>query len=140
MSASRFVTFLASSLVAGCGAVVQPGLANAPSLSDSPETRVHDVIANGHDACERSMFPQGEVLRGQIPACMAPGRRSNPVGLRFPSAVPETSSPRLYWFGGCPAGLAPRALGTERGITAFPLSTPRRWVACDAPSGRGQNL
>lgn len=137
MGASSFVTFLASCLLMGCGVVVHTGLANAPSLGGtSPETRVHDVIANGHDACERPMFPQGEVLRGQIPPCNAPEKLSRPATFVLSSATAEPSLPRLYWFGSCPAGLQPRTLGLERGLTAFPLSEPRRWVACDVPSDR----
>lgn len=49
---------------------VHAGLANVPAVpGGSPETRVHDVIANGRDGCERWMFPQGGALRGQIPPC-----------------------------------------------------------------------
>lgn len=135
MGASNFVTFLASCLLAGCGGAVQVGLANAPSLNGTPETRVHDAIANGHDACERSMFPQGEVLRGHIPPCTAPEKVSKPVAFVLPSAATEPSSPRLYWFGGCPAGLEPRPLRTEKGMTAFPVSTTRSWIACDPALG-----
>jgi hypothetical protein len=135
MGASSLLTFLAGCILAGCGGVVQPGLANAPSLNGTPETRVHDAVANGHDACERSMFPQGEVLRGHIPPCAPPERLSKPDGFVLRSAA-EPSAPGLYWFGMCPAGLEARTLGTEKGMTAFPLSTRPRWVACDAPSGR----
>jgi hypothetical protein len=126
------LTGLAACVLAGCGGgVIQPGLANAPSLNGTPETRVHDAIANGHDSCERSMFPQGEVLRGQIPSCAGPERRSMPDGFVLRSAAAEPSAPRLYWFGACPAGL--RALGTEKGLTAFPVSAPPPWVACNSP-------
>jgi hypothetical protein len=56
--------------LAGCASAVAPGLANAPVLGGAtPETAIHDVIANGHDACERAWFPQGQVLRGQVPPC-----------------------------------------------------------------------
>src|SRR5580658_2913175 len=133
MGASSLLTSLpvfAACILAGCGGVIQPGLANAPSLNGTPETRVHDAIANGHDSCERSMFPQGEVLRGHIPSCAGPERRSRPDGFVLRSAAAEPSAPRLYWFGACPAGLKPGTLGTEKGMTAFPVSTPPPWVAC----------
>jgi hypothetical protein len=61
---------LSFALLTGCGAGAQAGLANAPVLGGAtPDARVHDVVANGRDACERSAFPAGEVLRGQIPPC-----------------------------------------------------------------------
>jgi hypothetical protein len=140
MGASSSVIFLVGCLLAGCGGAVQVGLANAPSLSGTPETRVHDAIANGHDACERSMFPQGEVLRGHIPPCTAPEKLSKPVAFVLPSARGEPPSPRLYWLGGCPAGLRPRPLGTEKGMTAFPLSTTRSWIACNPALGEGLGI
>jgi hypothetical protein len=136
MGASSFATVLVGCFIVGCGGVVQAGLANAPSPNGSPETRVHDVIANGHDACERSMFPQGEVLRGHIPPCNAPEELSKTAAFSLPSAAVQPSSLRLYWFGVCPAGLEPRPLGTEKSVTAFRSSAPPRWVACDAPFGR----
>ena len=56
-------------VVAGCGSSVQPGLANAPALGKVPsaDERVTDVVANGHDACERSLGPGP--LRNQVPPC-----------------------------------------------------------------------
>ena len=131
MGALNPVTFFAGFLLAGCATVV-PGLANAPSLSGSPETRVHDVIANGHDACERSMFPQGEVLRGHIPPCTTHERLSRPM---FSFTATEPSSSWLYWFGACPAGPEPRTLPTNSALTVSSLSAPqRRWFPCDPPA------
>jgi hypothetical protein len=69
--------------VTGCATTVQPGLANAQAIpGESPETRVHDVIANGRDACERWMFPQAEVLRGHVPPCSHEGTASPRVATR----------------------------------------------------------
>jgi hypothetical protein len=57
-------------LLAGCS--LQFGLANAPVVinAGTTETRVHDVVANGRDSCERRWFPPGQVLRGEIPPCV----------------------------------------------------------------------
>src|SRR5580692_13202944 len=79
----------------GCTSTVQVGLANAPLLinGETPETRVHDVIANGHDSCERSAFPQGGVLRGQIPPCIAKEKlATNPI----PRWIPPSPSVQVW--------------------------------------------
>ena len=80
----------------------ESGLANAPVLpGDTPETRVHDVIANGHDACERAGFPQGEVLRGHVPPCPttnAIGAASSLIG--NPQSSPPPFRP-WHGFGVC---------------------------------------
>jgi hypothetical protein len=70
IGASIRVCLVCCPLLAGCS--LQFGLANAPVLINggTAETHVHDVVANGRDACERSWFPPGEVLRGQIPPCV----------------------------------------------------------------------
>lgn len=69
MGARALAALWICAMATGC-VTVEPGLANAPGVPGaSVETRVHDVIANGHDACERWMFPQGGVLRGQVPPC-----------------------------------------------------------------------
>jgi len=130
MGASRFVTALAGLVVAGCGGVVQAGLANAPALGGSSETRVHDVIANGPDACERAMFPQGEVLRGQVPSCTPPERLRTQA--RAPAASPpaEVLPPRLEWFDACEAALAPVA-PPRAGVSALYLSAPLPWTTCE---------
>jgi hypothetical protein len=72
MGVSLPISVLVVAFLAGCTSTVQVGLANAPLLINggTPETRVHDVIANGHDACERNGFPPGEVLKGHIPPCI----------------------------------------------------------------------
>src|SRR5580692_6943203 len=79
----------------GCTSTVQVGLANAPVLVNggTPETRVHDVVANGHDACERSAFPQGEVLRGQIPPCNATERAPGVPAFMPPPSRSSASFP-----------------------------------------------
>ena len=70
MATSIGVWVITLATLTGCGATGAVGLANAPALGrDTPETRVHDVIASGDDSCERSSFPPGEVLRGHIPPC-----------------------------------------------------------------------
>jgi hypothetical protein len=135
MNASNLVSVLAC-CVLGCGAVVQPGLANAPVLGGAtPETRVHDAIANGHDACERSMFPQGEVLRGQIPPC---SKESLTKTTAF-SPRPTTAGTPLsvpYPLGLCALGSRSLESGAEGGATAFAFSgsTPPRWL-CDSRWG-----
>lgn len=82
---------------------LQLGLANAPWLGGTtPETRVHDVIANGRDSCERSAFPEGEVLRGEIPSCV-----TNEPAPRVPQRIapPVTITGNLpgYSLGPCPS-------------------------------------
>jgi hypothetical protein len=67
------------SVSTGCS--VHAGLANAPTLGATPGAprRVHDVIANGTDSCER--LGLGSPLRGHEPSCdgeVAP-RSSVPV-------------------------------------------------------------
>jgi len=107
---------LACGVLAGCGPTLQVGLASAPALGgDSPETRLHDVISNGHDACERSAFPAGEVLRGHTPPC---NKESTLVTapIRWTRAEPSraTSIPFLsYPVSTCPlvAGLGAPGLG-----------------------------
>jgi hypothetical protein len=136
MGAWNFEAIVAGLLVAGCGYTVQPGLANAP-VPASPETRVHDVVANGNDACERAMFPQGEVLRGHVPPCTKEtpprawsfvpyGRSDSAVSAPFPLEV-------------CPPPLERHGLSGDKAMTAFPLSERGLWLACNAPSGVGQS-
>jgi hypothetical protein len=101
--------FIGAFLV-GCTSTVQVGLANAPLLINgaTPETHVHDVIANGHYSCERSGFPPGDVLRGHLPPCVkkeklaaAPSLRWNPppantwVSPQYPLGVCFTPGPGL---------------------------------------------
>ena len=53
MSRWRLLTAFSIVLLAtGCGSTLRGGLSNAPRLGGSAdEARVHDVIANGDDAC-----------------------------------------------------------------------------------------
>jgi len=98
-------TWVRTSIVAlsflGGGGGVQVGLANAQVLGgDTPETRVHDVVANGHDACERSGFPPGQVLDGQPRPCSVAGRVAV-VAARARSARPTLT--RWHGLGVCVA-------------------------------------
>ncbi len=142
MRASSFVTLLAGIFVAGCGGVVRVGLANAPALGGTPETRVHDVVANGDDACERGMFPQGEVLRGQVPSCLTPVRAPMPAPAPVVSDPAVPSAPAMEWFHACEADLSPSTPPREVGFAALYLSAPPPWTTCDArraarPSAEG---
>jgi hypothetical protein len=116
----------------GCTSTVQVGLANAPSLTNggTPETRVHDVIANGHDACERNAFPQGEVLRGQVPPCN-PTERAPGV----PAFVPTPAGSSAWLPTTYPTSMCPNpgpGLSTERRMAGLRLS-PQSELACNAP-------
>jgi hypothetical protein len=136
MGASGLMSVVACCLLAGCGAGVQPGLANAPGLGGaSPETRVHDAIANGHDACARAMFPEGGVLRGQVPPCTKENLR-RPVG-PTPSPLAEPSLERSHPFGFCPTPPQWDSPDLDKGLTAFPRSWPRLWLACEPPGSAG---
>lgn len=142
MGASNLMAAVACCLVAGCGAVVQPGLANAPGLGGaSPETRVHDAIANGRDACERSWFPQGGVLRGQIPPCGKESYQRPDPRLSTPPG-PAPSNQLSYPFVFCRTRPMPHRLGVERGLTASSSSPAQLSLACDSsentsPAGEG---
>jgi len=94
MGASSLIIVSLGALLGGCASTCQPGLANATALGGtSPETRVHDVVANGRDACERNAFPQGSVLRGKSPKC---GSDEPVVGaLDFTPTPP----PPVLWLG-----------------------------------------
>src|SRR5579863_4527831 len=118
------LTGLAACVLAGCGGgVIQPGLANAPSLNGTPETRVHDAIANGHDACERAMFPQGEVLRGQVPPC---GNESHSkASASTPKAAAAGASLSVPATEFCPPGRPSANAGM-----AFQLSEDPWWLPC----------
>jgi len=87
IGASIRVWLVCCPLLAGCS--LQFGLANAPVVINggTAETHVHDVVANGRDACERSWFPPGEVLRGQIPPCVKKERL--PATPTFVSPTPS---------------------------------------------------
>jgi hypothetical protein len=66
-----------------CSSVVQPGLANAPTLgtTSTAEARVTDVIANGLDSCGRELDPGP--LRHRIPKCPTVTERATPISFRF---------------------------------------------------------
>jgi hypothetical protein len=132
MGASSVMSVVACCLLAGCGGAAQVGLANAPGLGGtSPETRVHDVTANGRDACERAMFPPGAVLRGQVPPC---GKESLRTAAWAPP--PPSTEPMLqlsYPIGYCPTRPRPHNAGMEKGLAAFSLSPPQLWPTCEPP-------
>jgi rRNA maturation protein Nop10 len=117
---------------------VHPGLANAPALGGvTPETRVRDVIANGHDACNRGMFPEGGVLRGQVPPCGGESHYAAPVSFAPDPLLGQTrrlSGRRSIPF--CPllADLIPSA--DLQAALAAP--SPRAlWAGCDWLPGQG---
>ena len=112
----------------GCGFIFQPGLANAPVLGgDTPETRVHDAIANGHDACERTGFPPGEVLRGHVPPCGP--RKFVPVTAAF---LPNPSTGSFTAWRGVCANHGPGLTGTEMTLTGVSFSPPRDFLCGEA--------
>jgi hypothetical protein len=77
---SRWLLLAAWSVVpcvAGCGASVRAGLANAPKLGSTGDETVHDVVANGDDGCATS-GGQG-ALRYRVPPCPAAARASSPA-------------------------------------------------------------
>jgi hypothetical protein len=129
MSAPIPISVLVSVLLCACSSSIQGGLANAPVLGGTtPDARVHDVIANGNDGCERSMFPRGEVLRGQIPPC---GPKENSRVLSFPwAATPSAWIAPRYSLGVCP-GAAPRLTRAELGLAAISLYS-REDLVCRA--------
>jgi hypothetical protein len=118
----------------GCGTTVQVGLANAPLLINggTPENRVHDVIANGHDACERSAFPPGEVLRGQIPPCNPTERlAAAPAFLSAPPPPPpSTPLSSRYTLDMCPSA-GPGFTGTENGMRPTSVSPSSSELVCN---------
>jgi hypothetical protein len=135
MRVSVPTSVLVCGFVAGCAATVQGGLANAPTLAHAtPETRVHDAVTNGRDSCERSAFPPGEVLRGQVPAC------SEKESSAATPTVPPCSSQYEAWISPfyspsfCqPAG--PGLVALQRGLAAadFPPPTDESTITCGAP-------
>jgi hypothetical protein len=121
MENSLRASVLAGTLILECNSSLQVGLASAPVLGgDTPESRVHDLIANGHDACERSGFPPGEILRGHSPPC-ATEKRPVWAPARLIRAPSEHVVPIAHALGVCPvgsglarAGLASIALPSSR--------------------------
>ena len=130
MDATKVVPAMALVLLPGCGAwAVHPGLASGPWLGgNTPETRVHDAVANGHDSCERAAFPPGGVLRGEIPPCAGESPAWT-AGLepwldRPPRPTPAVSLPMRS----CPSSPGRSAPG----VVAFPLSEPGWRLTCGA--------
>jgi len=89
--------------LAGCGPSVHTGLANAPALGKVPsaDERVTDVVANGHDACERNVGPGP--LRDQTPPCPTVEAKgpTAPLSLR-PSGTTDAGADEWlehYWRG-----------------------------------------
>jgi hypothetical protein len=132
MGASIRVSVPICAFLLGCTSTVQVGLANAPLLINggTPETRVHDVIANGHDSCERSAFPPGEVLRGEIPPCN-PTERAPGV----PAFMPTQPPPGVRISPTYPTSMCPSPgpeLSTERRMAGLRLSSQSE-LACNEP-------
>jgi len=87
----------------GCGSSVQTGLANAPALGKVPtaDERVTDVVANGHDACERNTGPGP--LRDQTPPCSTVEEQGPTVRISaHPSGTTDAGADEWlehYWRG-----------------------------------------
>ena len=132
VSASNPVSIFVCMLVAGCVASVQGGLANAPTLADAtPETRVHDAIANGRDSCERAAFPPGEVLRGHTPPCVEKERRAMAPALPPSVSQDKTWVSPFYPPSICQAA-GPGLVEAKGGLAAASLA-PAGEIACGHP-------
>ena len=97
--APALVAMLMSVMPLACATTVQPGLANAPAPSTNAiaPADVHDVIANGRDACERGLG--AGPLRYQIPACPGVERPgAPPVVLRVASPAQRSVMPSVRHF------------------------------------------
>ena len=133
MGPSIAISVFVGAFLVGCTSTVQVGLANAPLLINggTPETRVHDGIANGQDACERSGFAPGEVLKGHIPPCIKKERLAAAPNLLWnpPPTASKWISPR-YPFGMC-ASPGPGLSRGETGIAATSLSASSAELACN---------
>jgi hypothetical protein len=126
----RWLVFAACAMAlgaAGCSAsVVQAGLANAPRHGGTglADERVHDVIANGDDSCDR--WAEHGPLRHRVPPCPA---MAHPVASTWllPSAAGGSSSLVLPWLQHFYAGWAcpEPAFSTDRTLA---------WAAALAPA------
>jgi hypothetical protein len=132
MDTSRLGWLLAGA-VAGCAGRVHPGLANAPDLGGaSAESRVHDVVANGRDACQRGAFAPGEVLRGQVPPCKTQSSVTEaPAAFVSPPSEDRKWIPASYPLGVCPprqglGRMTARAENTS-GVTEAELACDSGW-------------
>jgi hypothetical protein len=132
MGASIVVTVLVCAVVAGCATRLQGGLANAPTLGEgTPETRVHDAVANGRDSCERSAFPQGDVLPGRVPSCIAKENlAAAPAATATPAPGENWVSPS-YTHGLCPR-IGPGLVRTERSVATASVSASGD-ITCASP-------
>jgi hypothetical protein len=132
MATTIRMSILASAFLIGCSSSFQVGLANAPWLGgDTPETRVHDVLANGHDSCERSAFPQGDVLKGHVPPCSSEKSVTTvPMVLREPPPSSPRTSPR-HFTGVCRSP-GPGLTRTEIGVPGLSLGAPGPLVCNEA--------
>jgi hypothetical protein len=121
MGALTGISVFLSMLLVGCTSTIQVGLANAPVLGGAtPDSHVSDVIANGRDSCERSMFSQGAVLRGQIPACGAKSVVApEPNDLLWTERVSSWGPPQ-YSLGPCPS-VRREGTRTPTGLAAISL-------------------
>jgi hypothetical protein len=130
-SITTWSTMLVGVLIAGCGTRVTPGLANAPALGHvNGESRVHDVTSNGRDACERSSFPQGQVLRGQLPPCVTEeAKAADPVIASAPSDL-NSWVPSSYPLGVCLSAMGAGHISTGRRLGARSLYSSAE-LACD---------
>lgn len=130
MARSIKVLVVVCAFLGGCSSTLGVGLANAPWLDgDTAETHGYDVIANGADACQRSGFPQGDVLRGHIPACPAE-TRAPPTSDFLPDRAPPNAVLPWHRLGVC-TGPGPGLSRSEMSLTGMSLSTPT--VACEPP-------
>jgi len=126
------MSVVALALLAGCSAPLQVGLVNAPWLGgDTPETRVHDVIANGHEACQRSGFPQGDVLRGHTPPC-AQSARLVPSHAFLPKPPSSHGNVTRWHSLGVCAPPGPGLSRTDVLVTGISLDIPSPPVCDDA--------
>jgi hypothetical protein len=120
-------------VIAGCSSSVRVGLANAPVLGGmTADARVHDVIANGPDSCERTGAQKREVLRLQSSTCVT--RQSvaavPPSLVIAPASAGAWSSP-LYSLGLCSSAGPGLQKRPETGFATIALSTS------SAPACRG---
>ena len=131
MGASNHIVVLACAFIVGCAPSVQVGLANGPVLGGATvETRVHDVIANGRDSCERSAFPQGEVLRGHVPPCVTKEPATGVPALLYP-ARPKTWSSPTYPLAACPNPWS-KPTGAEKAMAAISFSVSEGLACAEA--------
>jgi hypothetical protein len=119
--------------VAGCSSSVRVGLTNAPVLGGmTADARVHDVIANGPDSCDRTLSQKQDVLRLQSSACAT--RRSvtavAPLLVNAPASASALATP-LYSLGLCSSAGPGLEKRPETGFATIALSTS------SAPGCRG---